>query len=192
MSDPITAPPPYTYDDPRIVYDQKCFFYDGGFDEICLGFEPIIPEEPLKRRTGSGGIGIGYRKQPRTNYDWLDIKIKACLTKVNDKKFHENEDLCGNVSFTGQLLPHKLNVEKYKAGTLERDIAVKNIHYGQSIYSFDMDGFKVNKTNPIVIKKIKVKDGPSISGLQSNENPDNNKVNEILKVSSITVNRKKK
>lgn len=26
----------YTYDDPRITYDEMCFFYDGGFDLLCL------------------------------------------------------------------------------------------------------------------------------------------------------------
>jgi hypothetical protein len=49
-------PAPYTYDDPRLLYNEPCFFYDGGFDQVCL---------INKFQIRTGGRSSASRKNPR-------------------------------------------------------------------------------------------------------------------------------
>lgn len=48
--------PPYHYDDPRLLYDERCFFYDGyGYDDVCLAQPDVVTTETKRRVGGSGG-----------------------------------------------------------------------------------------------------------------------------------------
>ena len=76
--------PPYTYDDARILYDEECFLYDGGFDEVCL--TDITPVE-VPRKFGGGGGMVARRRPyvpPPAPNPLLDIRFKVCLKSVND------------------------------------------------------------------------------------------------------------
>lgn len=98
MAYPPGKAPPYTYDDPRIFYDEECFFYDGGYDEICLIDNNLLGN---KKIGGSGGIGRRrpYVPPPAPN-PLLDIKIKVCLKCVNDEPV---ESQCSQMHWVREL-----------------------------------------------------------------------------------------
>ena len=71
-------PPPYTYNDPRLTYNEHCFYYNGGYDEVCLiiGFD-------RKRRVGVGGGGRRKSEEREEVLPWIDITIQSQLTAIN-------------------------------------------------------------------------------------------------------------
>ena len=76
-----TIQPPYIFDDPRWIFDEKCLYYDGDFDLKCL--------VTLVRKPGGG-------KWPDKVYPQVDIInliFKTCVDYVNDKKYEE-DDTC--------------------------------------------------------------------------------------------------
>lgn len=75
-------PPPYTYDDPRLTYDEHCFKLDGGYDEVCL----VIGYD-RKRRVGAAGAGRRPTTEtPAPSLPWIDITVCAQLLELNDEK----------------------------------------------------------------------------------------------------------
>jgi hypothetical protein len=75
------ASPPYTYNDPRIIYNEPCFFYNGGYDLICLG---------LTINVGKGGGGaVGKQTIAKPQPKMINILFKTCLDYVNDEEFKE-------------------------------------------------------------------------------------------------------
>lgn len=76
----MTLPtPPYTYDDPRLTYDEHCFFYDGGYDDVCLAG----PTAVVVRRGG-------YKKRERKpELPFISIFIQSCLVQVNNVFYPE-------------------------------------------------------------------------------------------------------
>lgn len=73
--------PPFTYDDPRLIYDEHCFLYDGddtGYSELCLN----PPTQSVVRR---GGKSTAYAKRYTypSRYDELDVLFKTHLSGVN-------------------------------------------------------------------------------------------------------------
>lgn len=76
--------PPFTYNDPRIAYNEHCFLYNGGYDEVCLN----LPEPQQPRR---GGKSTNYRA--RSNR--LDLLLTATLSGSNEPhhlRFVDGED----------------------------------------------------------------------------------------------------
>ncbi len=68
--------PPYTYNDPRLLYNEVCFFYDGGYDSVCLaGALKII-----------GGSVPGRREPKKPAKPFFNIFIEYKLIEVNGKK----------------------------------------------------------------------------------------------------------
>lgn len=65
--------PPYTYDDPRLTYDEHCFFYDGGYDSACLSATTAI------------AVRRGGRKKEQKPY--INIFVQVCVCKVNGIEF---------------------------------------------------------------------------------------------------------
>lgn len=77
----MTLPePPYTYDDPRLTYDEHCFFYDGGYDDVCLS----APTAVVVRKKGGLSSG-GKRKEPELPF--INIFIQSKLEQVNNLFF---------------------------------------------------------------------------------------------------------
>jgi hypothetical protein len=73
--------PPFTYDDPRLIYDEHCFLYDGegtGYSDLCLN--PPPPEIVRKK----GGRSTAYRNTYPPRYDELDVLFKTHLSGVNE------------------------------------------------------------------------------------------------------------
>ena len=80
-------PPPYTYDDPRLIYDELCLTYDGDVDDIC-----VIDTFGVRKIMG----GSVSRKKPKPLPDILDITIQVCLSKVNDEDCWPSESALFN------------------------------------------------------------------------------------------------
>lgn len=80
-------PPPYAYDDPRIAYDEACFFYNGGFDEVCLA------ERTSSRRLGGGravaSYKAPYKDKTKPTKEPLDIRMRSRLKSVNDTVYDQ-------------------------------------------------------------------------------------------------------
>lgn len=85
--DTTTFPnPPYTYNDYRITYNEKCFFYNGGFDLVCL--------TAGRRRVVGSPPGVG--KLPPKSYpqpQMIDLVFKVCIQYVNEKEY-KDEEVC--------------------------------------------------------------------------------------------------
>jgi len=78
---------PYTYDDPRLTYDEHCFLYDGGYDSICL----VIGFGKHFRGGRSSKTTASYA--PRELPPYVDINVKSKLIAVNEQnesRFAEN------------------------------------------------------------------------------------------------------
>jgi hypothetical protein len=86
----VLPTPPYLYDDPRLVYDEHCFFYDGGYDSVCLG----APTAVIVRAGGS-------RKKAKP---YLNVFVRCCVCKVNGEEI-PCDDLAGWVRFAGEDEP---------------------------------------------------------------------------------------
>jgi len=87
----MTLPtPPYFYDDSRLVYDEHCFFYDGGYDDVCLS----APTAVIVRRGG--------RKKQSKPY--LNVFVRCCVCKVNGEEI-PCSDLEGWTRFAGEDEP---------------------------------------------------------------------------------------
>lgn len=96
---PPDSPPPYTYDDPRFIYDELCMYYDGFFDKVCL----LGPEE-AKRKVGASGAGRMLQKKPFIMPEpspMLELQIKTCLKKVNDEEY--DTEKCDIFRWKGEL-----------------------------------------------------------------------------------------
>lgn len=78
-----TFDPPYTYDDPRLLYNEICFYYDGGYDSVCLA-TPII----VGRSTSSDGR---KKKKEKLEKPFINIFIETKLLEVNGKVYKPDE-----------------------------------------------------------------------------------------------------
>ena len=79
-------PPPYSYNDFRITYNETCFFYNGGFDLKCL--------ISIKRHPQGVAAAVGrypYKSYPST--DMIDLIFKTCIEYVNEKEY-KDEEVC--------------------------------------------------------------------------------------------------
>lgn len=70
----------YTYDDPRITYDELCFYYDGGYDLVC------IKEHAVKRIYGRSAAG---KKRKEENEEVFNLFIRISLSEVNGKEIDD-------------------------------------------------------------------------------------------------------
>lgn len=101
--------PPYTYDDPRIAYDEVCFFYDGdGYDAVCLA-GPAIVALP----GGLSSSSSARRRRHITPLPFLNIFIQAEVAEVNDDVLME-EDGTNYVRFSGENTPIAIQVNNIK------------------------------------------------------------------------------
>jgi len=82
---PVPPPAPWTYNDPRLIYNERCFFYNGGWDLVCL-YGRVVPG---KRKIGRSGAVFTGKSYPQA--ETINFLFKVCLTHVNEKKF---EDYC--------------------------------------------------------------------------------------------------
>ena len=76
--------PPYFFDDPRILFDEPCFKYDGGFDDLCLA------RLGGNQKFGGGGRSVKrttkpYQEDKQSELQVCKIKIKSSLSSVNDE-----------------------------------------------------------------------------------------------------------
>lgn len=79
---PELPEPPYLYDDPRLTYDEHCFFYDGGYDDICL----TAPTALIIKRHGGGGRNGENARRRRKLEDpkpYLNVFIETYLKRLN-------------------------------------------------------------------------------------------------------------
>lgn len=75
--------PPFTYDDPRLVYDEHCFLYDGddtGYSELCLN----PPTQSIRRRGGGSHHYTSRNSYPTRSNDF-DVLFKTHLLGVNSQ-----------------------------------------------------------------------------------------------------------
>jgi len=74
---------PYTYDDPRLLYDEICFFYDGGYDFLCLT-GPIF--------VGRGGGEARKRRVEKAKKNFVNVFIQHKLLSVNGIDYEPDEE----------------------------------------------------------------------------------------------------
>lgn len=124
---PVPPEPPYTWDDPRICWDEPCFFYDGGFDLVCL-----FPTATTRKRRGGGG---GTKTTPAKSYptpEVLSLVFKTCIDYVNDE---ELDDEC--------------EIKKFKfKKELDIDLEIKELTLKGKSYKLVSEVF-----SPRIIKK---------------------------------------
>lgn len=74
--------PPYSFDDPRILFDEPCFKFDGGFDEVCLAGLGLN----RRKRVGVvGGSALRKKTVEKEERNVYDIKMKTSLASVNSE-----------------------------------------------------------------------------------------------------------
>lgn len=73
--------PPYFFDDPRILFEEPCFLFDGGFDNVCLaglGYG--------KKVGALGGSSPSRKKQEEREFRNVhEVKMNTRLVAVNDQ-----------------------------------------------------------------------------------------------------------
>lgn len=72
----------YTYDDPRLKYDEVCFYYDGGYDLICIN---NLAVKKIYGRSHNSIIEEKRKKQEEI----LNVFINTSLQEVNGVKVEE-------------------------------------------------------------------------------------------------------
>ena len=85
----VALAPPHTYDDPRMQYDEQCFFYDGGYDLLCLYDSGRIPKK--QKGKGSGGIVGGRKPKSHPQPEFIEYIFKTSIIRVNDDVLPDNE-----------------------------------------------------------------------------------------------------
>jgi len=78
-------PAPYTYDDPRLLYNEPCFFYDGGFDQVCLINKFQI------RTGGRSSASRNKENKPLDDKEYINVFIECELKHVNGDRFISKE-----------------------------------------------------------------------------------------------------
>lgn len=110
--------PPYYYNDPRITYDEECFLYNGGFDEVCLIDNGLLPTK--KGGAGGGGVMVAMRRPyvpPPAPNPLLDLTIKVCLVSVNKT---DTGSICSQVKWTREIVPRAVESHLSSAYTAKR------------------------------------------------------------------------
>lgn len=109
--------PPYLYDDSRLTYDERCFFYDGGYDSVCLA-GPAAIFKP-----------IGGRSSRKNKCPYLNVFIRSCLLEINKVKTNPEDKLEGWIRFSGEEEPMSvfINGVSIKTQTLFEDGYLKTI-----------------------------------------------------------------
>lgn len=79
--------PPYTYNDPRLIYNEHCFYYNGGYSDVCLN----PPTESVRRR---GGKSTRYT-YPKAHHS-LDVLISVELSGSEEIKYTRFRDMYEN------------------------------------------------------------------------------------------------
>jgi len=118
--------PPYSYNDYRITYNEKCFFYNGGYDLTCL---------VTRDRTRGVGTAIAgkYIDRSYPSKDMVDLIFKVCIDYVNDKEFSDEEH-CEIKKYTFQkkdslsIRTEKINVSRRILNITSDDFSVKTIN----------------------------------------------------------------
>ena len=102
--------PPYTYDDPRLLYDEVCFFYDGGYDQVCLTTPKITV---LPYRAGLATAPVRRRKEQKKEEDLpiINVFIQASLFEVNNAVVPDRNNL-KYVRFSGANTPLEIKINK--------------------------------------------------------------------------------
>lgn len=93
--------PPFLYDDERITYDEHCFYYDGGYDIICLQTPPEPDEEPKKRVGRAGGRRRYQENRPRrpvVYYNLFCKTLKAVLEDGTEIDLDQEDHVKGHIS----------------------------------------------------------------------------------------------
>ena len=80
---PVPPEAPYTWNDPRICYNEPCFAYNGGFDLVCL-FGDATPARRVGGKSTSATAGRQY-PEPET----LSLIFKTCIDYVNDEEYND-------------------------------------------------------------------------------------------------------
>lgn len=104
---------PYTYDDPRILYDEHCFFFDGdGYDNVCLNPGTAV----VVRHRGRGSYSNARQRQRQQERGtFLNVFVQANLREVNGKHQIFDEDKSW-VRFTGEDSPLGVVIAGVKIG----------------------------------------------------------------------------
>lgn len=96
---------PYTYNDPRILYDEICFFYNGdGYDSVCFAG----PTAVFVPNYGSS------KKSNKSSVPFINVFIHSAILEANNVKLNEKEEI---VRFSGENTPISIFVNKFQFGT---------------------------------------------------------------------------
>lgn len=75
--------PPYTYNDPRLLYNEVCLFYDGGYDSVCLSTGTIF--------VGKATASSSSSKKKKIDKPFINLFIETKLLEVNGEKIDPDE-----------------------------------------------------------------------------------------------------
>lgn len=169
--------PPFTYDDPRLTYDERCFFYDSPYDQVCLQLAP-------RRR-----IGGGRSTSIKTKNPYVNIRVCGKLCVVNGNVYICDNEKEGNqnvISIVGELEPPCIEISSINVVNVR-----KKIEAGLEIDKIDSESsIKPLKfsINPIT-SSMKIIGNIITSSLKSNISikPHSNILNEKNKSSSTII-----
>lgn len=119
MPEDFLSDGPYTYNDPRLFYNEHCFFFDGGYDDICLN-----PPEPIliHRKRNGGAISLNRnslnKKKENNDVHFLNLFLKVNLLKINDEPYITiNQDVSDKwIRFSGANVPLAIVVNGIAVG----------------------------------------------------------------------------
>jgi hypothetical protein len=127
---------PYTYDDPRITYNEKCFFYNGGFELTCL------IQDTVRHHGGGQAIGKMPTGKVYPQVDVINLIFKTCIEYVNDKSY-KDEEVC------------EIKRYQFQKDVSEIKIKTTSMNVKRRLFTITSDEFNVNTISRFLDKDNK-------------------------------------
>ena len=116
---------PYTYDSHKISYNEKCFFYNGGFELTCL------IQDTVRHHGGGQAVGKLPYAKVYPQVEVINLIFKTCIEYVNDKKY-KDEELC-------EIKRYQYNKDESKV-----DVRASGMNVRRRLFKITSDEFNVN------------------------------------------------
>lgn len=89
----MTLPaPPYTYNDPRLLYNEVCFFYDGGYDSVCLTGSIFVGRAKTNAQHAKERKKRKELEKEKLDKTFINIFIESKLLSVNGDLIKPDEE----------------------------------------------------------------------------------------------------
>ena len=169
---------PYTYDDPRFIYNEPCMFYNGGFDLQCLiDIGQVTLPKKIWGGRSTGGLALKSSDRPYKEKDCrviLDFEITARAHSLN-----------------GKLVDSEEISKKYHLDYEPIEVSVDELKHKIDNYEVFAQALTASITTPVVCNTDKIKLLP-IKTIVSSSLESQIRKSKILFKAEVFTRKKKK